>query len=144
MATTASTRWVRADPDEVWDVLAGFADISRWGRGVSQSSLLTLGPPGPGATRRVQVGRSALRETVLRWEPGHVLAYDIVGLPPVVREAGNTWTLEADGTGTLVTLTGAVETRGGPLIGRIVARRLGQANDELLAGLVDHLEEERS
>ena len=97
MATTASRATVAAPVETVWEALASFADISRWSRTVAQSSLLTAGPPGPGVTRRVQVGRSALRETVDEWEPGVRIGYRIEGLPAVVRSAHNTWQLAAAG-----------------------------------------------
>src|SRR6478735_3284635 len=121
MTSTVAHVSVAAPVDVVWDVLAGFADISRWAGPVSQSSLLTATAPGLGAVRRVQVGRAALRETVVRWEPGQALAYDIAGLPAIVTAARNTWTLSPSGAGTTVTLTGEVETRGGPLVARLVA-----------------------
>ncbi|MEP9364940.1 SRPBCC family protein [Nocardioides sp. CN2-186] len=139
MTTTVSQMSVEASVDAVWDVLAGFADISRWANGVSQSSLLSAGSPGPGAVRRVQVGRSALRETVTTWEPGSRLAYDIAGLPAIVKSASNTWTLEPDARGTSITLTGAIETRGGPLVAKIVAGKVGQANEDLVQDLASHL-----
>lgn len=139
MTTTASHVSVAAPVDMVWDLLAGFADISGWATSVSQSSLLTAGPPGPGTVRRVQVGRAALRETITAWEPGRTLAYDIAGLPAIVTAASNTWTLAPDGAGTSVTLTGRVETRGGPLVARLVARQLGKAGDDLTGSLAAHL-----
>jgi uncharacterized protein YndB with AHSA1/START domain len=139
MPTTASQVIVEAPVEVVWDLLAGFADISRWAGPVSQSSLLTATAPGMGAVRRVQVGRAALRETVVRWEPGHALSYEIAGLPAIVTSARNTWTLEPSGAGTTVTLACEVETRGGPLVARIVARKVGQANEELVQSLAAHL-----
>jgi polyketide cyclase/dehydrase/lipid transport protein len=143
MTTTVSQVSVDAPAEAVWDLLAGFADISAWASNVAQSSLLTPGPPGPGAVRRVQVGRAALRETVTAWEPGRTLAYDIAGLPVVVTAAGNTWTLAPRGTGTSVTLTGEVQTRGGPLVARIVGRKIGQANAELVQCLAARLRSTR-
>jgi len=139
MTSTASHVSVAAPVEEVWDLLADFAGISSWASNVSQSSLLTATARGPGAVRRVQVGRAALRETVVRWEPGRALAYDIAGLPSVVAAARNTWTLEPRGPGTAVTLTGEVETRGGPLVARLVARQVGKAGDELVQSLAAHL-----
>jgi carbon monoxide dehydrogenase subunit G len=139
MTTTVSHATVTAPVEAVWELLAGFADISSWASNVSQSSLLSETAPGPGAVRRVQVGRAALRETVVRWEPGRTLAYDITGLPAVVTAARNTWTLEPSGTGTAVTLTGEVATRGGPLVARLVARQVGNACDELVQSLAAHL-----
>ena len=61
MATSVSRATVAAPVQEVWDALAAFPDISRWARTVEQSSLLTSTAPGPGACRRVQVGRTTLR-----------------------------------------------------------------------------------
>lgn len=139
MTSTASHVSVATPVDLVWDLLADFADISSWASNVSQSSLLTTTAPGLGAVRRVQVGRAALRETVVRWEPGRALAYDIAGLPAVVTAARNTWTLEPSVSGTAVTLTGEVETRGGPLVARLVARQVGKACDELVQSLAARL-----
>ena len=138
LVTTASHATVAAPVDAVWDVLARFADISRWASNVSQSNLLTDGPVGPGTVRRVQVGRAALRETITVWEPGRELGYEITGLPAVVTSARNTWTLRADGAGTRVTLTCEVTTRGGPLVDRLVARQVGKAGDQLTESLGAH------
>jgi carbon monoxide dehydrogenase subunit G len=139
MTSTASHVSVAAPVEMVWELLADFAGISSWASNVSQSSLLTSTAPGLGAVRRVQVGRAALRETVVRWQPGRALAYDIAGLPAVVTSARNTWVLEPSGTGTSVTLTGDVETRGGPLVARLVARQVGKACDQLVQSLAAHL-----
>lgn len=139
MATTSSSIVVPSPLETVWSTLERYADVAQWGRGVSQSSLLTEQATGVGAVRRVQVGRIALRETVTVWEPLRALGYRIEGLPAIVRSAGNTWTISADGTGTRVTLTGVVETKVGRLLDKVVAGRIGKANDELLAGLQDHL-----
>ena len=139
MATTSCTALIPVGVEEVWAALARFGDISQWGTGVSQSSLLTEASEGPGATRRVQVGRNALRETVTQWEPPCLLGYSIAGLPPVVRQASNTWVLSAAGEGTRVTLTSTVATKGGPLVSRLVARKLGTAGKQLVRGLEGHL-----
>ena len=140
MPTTASHVSVTAPVDAVWDLLAEYAEISRWASNVSQSSLLTAGAPGPGAVRRVQVGRAALRETVTTWEPGRSLAYRLQGLPAIVTAASNTWTLRPDGAGTAVTLTSEAQTRGGPLVARLVGRQLGKAVETLVRDLAAELE----
>jgi carbon monoxide dehydrogenase subunit G len=139
MTSTASNVSVAASVEVVWELLADFAGISAWAGPVSQSSLLTTTAPGLGAVRRVQIGRAALRETVVRWEPGRALAYDITGLPAVVTAARNTWTLEPSGSGTLVRVACDLETRGGPLVARIVARQVGRANEQLVQSLAAHL-----
>jgi hypothetical protein len=138
MARTSSSAVVPAPVEAVWATLSRFGDLSEWGAGVSQSSLLTEASEGVGATRRVQVGRNALRETVTVWQPPRSLGYRIVGLPPVVVEASNTWTLVAEGAATRATLTSEVRTKAGPVVSRIVARKMGQAGKQLLQGLRTH------
>jgi carbon monoxide dehydrogenase subunit G len=137
MASSATTRLVPASVDAVWEVLADFGDISRWGTGVDQSNLLTEGPVGLGTTRRVQVGRNTLRETITTWEPGVKLGYSLVGLPPVVRSVTNTWELAPEGSSTNVTLTSVVQGR--PLLAHLVAGKLGKASAQLVDGLSKHL-----
>jgi uncharacterized protein YndB with AHSA1/START domain len=139
MASASSTRLVAAPVEAVWRVLADFGAISRWGTGVDQSSMLSEGPVGLGSTRRVQVGRNTLRETITTWEPQSRLGYTLVGLPPVVRAATNTWSLVPEGAGTAVTLTSEARTKGGPLLAHIVIGRLGKAGKQLVEGLAQHL-----
>jgi hypothetical protein len=139
MARTSCTVLLPVVLEDVWARLARFGDISEWGTGVSQSSLLTDASDGPGATRRVQVGRNALRETITQWQPPRSLGYSIEGLPPVVRQASNMWVLSAEAGGTRVTLTSSVTTKGGPLVSRLVVRRLGKAGKQLVGGLEHHL-----
>ena len=141
MATTSSVIILPVPLETVWATLACFEDVAQWGRGVDQSSLLTEAPSGIGAVRRVQVGRATLRETIVVWQPLRALGYTIEGLPAIVRSATNTWTLAAQGNGsqTSVTLSCEVVTKAGRLLDRVVARKIGGANVELLAGLADHL-----
>ncbi len=138
MEASVSTT-VSASRAEVWAVLTDFGAVSRWGRGVDHSTLLTAGPPGDGAVRRVQVGRTALRESVVRWVPEQLLSYDISGLPKVVRHARNTWSLADEGSGTRITLTSAVTVPRPPGVGRLVLKRMLKADDGLLAGLADQV-----
>ncbi|MHB1709926.1 MAG: SRPBCC family protein [Acidimicrobiales bacterium] len=139
MSRTSSSALVPAGVEQVWVTLARFGDISAWGTGVSHSSLLTRGPVGLGSTRRVQVGRNALRETVTDWQPLRSLGYSIAGLPVVVRHATNTWVLAGRGDSTRITLVSEVTTKGGPLLDRLVAGALGTAGKRLLDGLTNQL-----
>lgn len=144
MAEIAETVGITRPTHDVWAALADFGGISHWAPNVDHSCLTTEQGEGLGTTRRVQVGRTALLERVVAWEPGEVVAYSIQGLPPVVRSVTNTWRLEGAGSGTTVTLTSAIDTGPRPpqqVIGRVVARGLAKASREMLAGLKAHLEE---
>ena len=53
-----------------------------------------------GMTRRIQSGRTTLVERVVTWDPAGTLAYEIEGLPKVIRPVRNEWHLDPDGTST--------------------------------------------
>jgi carbon monoxide dehydrogenase subunit G len=137
-ATVSRTATVAAPPRCAWEVLADFGALARWVPEVDHSSLLHGGSPGAGTARRVQVGRTTLLETVTAWSPPDHLAYDITGLPPVLRHVANDWRLRAVDGGTEVTVTTTVDAGPRPpqrLVARLVARRLATTSDAMLAGL---------
>ena len=145
MAEILETTTIARSPNDVWSVLADFGGIGRWAPNVEHSCLAAEQGDGVGAVRRVQVGRNALLERVVEWQPGHKLAYVIEGLPPVVRSVTNTWELEGSGAATTVTLTSRIDTGPRPpqqVVARLFGRVLGKASQEMLAGLKTHLEEQ--
>ena len=144
MAEVVEQSIIARPADEVWAVLADFGGISRWAPNVDHSCLTTEQDEGEGAVRRVQVGRNALLERVVAWEPGRRLAYTIGGLPPFVRSVTNTWELAASGASTTVTLTSRIDAGPRPpqqLIARVLGRVLARTSRQMLAGLTTDLEE---
>ena len=147
MAEIAHATSIARPPEDIWAALAAFGGISRWAPNVDHSCLTTSQREGAGTVRRVQVGRNALLERVVEWEPRERLAYAIEGLPPVVGSVGNTWSLEADSGATRVTLRTRVDTGPRPLqqlVARAIGRVMGKASVQMLAGLKAHLEETQS
>lgn len=137
-ATVDRRRHVAAPPEAVWEVLADFGRLARWVPEVDHSCALHAGPAGVGTVRRVQLGRNTVLEEVTAWSPAGRLAYDITGLPPVLRHVANEWALRPVGHGTEVTVTTTVDAGPRPpqqLLARLVARRLGRTSDHMLAGL---------
>lgn len=138
---------VAAAPDRVWSVLADFADISRWAPNVDHSCAMSDRSDGVGAVRRVQTGRTTLVESIEEWQPATRLAYGIAGLPPVIRSVVTAWTLvpvveSVDRT----EVTVRTDVDAGPrppqrLIAKVVARKFGEAADEMLAGLDAHVQQ---
>ncbi len=123
---------------EVWAVLADFGDLARWTRPVQHSWLVSDQTNGLGAARRVQVGRMAMIEEIVTWEPERAVGYTITGLPPIVRRATNTWTLEPTGSGTSATLTSDVDTGSRlpvSLVARALAKRLAVASELMVTDL---------
>jgi len=138
------SRRIAADPQSVWDVLADFGSISSWADNIDHSCILNQASEPIGTTRRVQIGRNALVETITEFDTTRALAYDVEGLPKRVRRFNNRWSLRpvANG-GTIVTLTSTVEIGSGPmhkLAERAVCRVQGRQSDTMLAGLANRLE----
>jgi len=93
---------------------------------------------GVGAVRRIQTGGATVLETINVWEPEQSLGYEITGLPPVIKQVTNTWRLNPIGSQTEVTLTTDVDAGHRPpqqLIAKVVGKKLGEASEEMLAGL---------
>ena len=137
MRCISRTRVVGHDPLRVWEQLADFAGISSWAGEIAHSAALTSPDCGPGAARRVQIGRAALRERIVVWEPPERLSYTVEGLPSVAGRVTSTWTLAAEGGGTRVTLTCQTSARP-PLLARAVAHRLARSAECLLDDLSQH------
>ncbi|MBX7433355.1 SRPBCC family protein [Mycobacterium sp. Y57] len=140
MVEVSRSRTVDAGPEAIWAVLADFGSLSEWADDIDHSSLLhETDPAHPiGTTRRIQVGRDTLLETIVEFDPPHSLAYDITGLPRRV-SASNRWTLHPDAGGrTTVTLTSTVAVAAGPIgpiAERAVARLMAKRSDGLLTSL---------
>ena len=149
MADILRTRIIAARGQEVWDVLADFGAIGSWAGNVDHSCILSSGVDGAavGTTRRVQVKRDTLVERIIEFDPPHVLAYDIEGLPRLLRRVINRWTLAASaGDSSVVTLTSTVEIGPRPpqkLAERVVCRVMARLSDSMLAGLANRLENAR-
>lgn len=129
---------VAAPPAAVWKLLAQFDRIAEWSSAVDHSNYLTAREEGVGAGRRTQVGSMVLREEITVWEPEVRLAYALQGLPPIVKEVVNDWTIVPDGAGSIVGLTARITPGDRPpmkLAARVLARRVGATNAGLLADL---------
>ena len=141
------TRTIAASVERIWDVLADFDHLAVWAPNADHTCWMDE-PAADGAmvgrARRVQAGRVVLVETISTWEPPTRLAYDLAGLPRIVRTATNEWRLRA-ATPDRTTVTLATSVDCGPrppqqLIARLVARRLAVASDQMLDGLATHSE----
>lgn len=138
MATVVRSRTIAAAPAAIWATLADFAGISRWAPNVDHACLMSEQDQGVGMQRRIQTGRTTVVETVTEWEPEVSVAYVITGLPPVIKSVTNTWQLERSGDATAVTLTTEVDAGSRPpqqVVAKVVARKLSEASEQMLAGL---------
>lgn len=149
MTDIQRTRIIAARGQEVWDVLADFGAIVSWADNVDHSCILSSGADGAavGTTRRVQVKRDTLVERITEFDPPHALAYDIEGLPRLLRRVANRWTLAANSVDSVtVRLTTTIDI--GPrlpqrLAEHLVCQVVARQSDSMLAGLANRLENAR-
>lgn len=149
MTEIQRTRIIAARVQEVRDVLADFGAIVSWADNVDHSCILCSGPGRAvvGTTRRVQVKRYTLVERITEFDPPHTLAYDIEGLPRLLRRVANRWILAANSADSVtVRLTTTVDI--GPrlpqrLAERLVCQVVARQSDSMLAGLANRLENAR-
>ncbi len=145
MADVSRSRTIAATPESIWGVLADFGAISAWAEGVDHSCVISTGEDTDpiGMTRRVQVGRDTLVETITAFAPPRLLAYEISGVPPML-SVSNRWHLTPAGNGrTTVTLTSSVWMQLRPLrpiVERVGARLIAKRSEPLLNSLAKHLE----
>jgi hypothetical protein len=134
---------VAAQPQAVWAVLADFGSISAWAANIDHSCILEQRDEPLGTTRRVQIGRNALVETITEFDAGHALAYHVDGLPKQVRRFTNRWSLRPCDHGTVITLTSKIEIGSGPMhkiTEQALCRMQSRQSDIMLAGLAHRLE----
>ena len=137
--TTLVSGHAAVGPDRVWAVLGDYFALATWASEIDHSSAMTATEAGLGASRRVALGSTVLIENVVAWEPGVEMAYEIVGLPPMLRRVENRWRLTADGDGTAVELTASIEPGPRPpmkLAAKAAARRIGKTNRSLVDDLI--------
>ncbi|MEO0494694.1 MAG: SRPBCC family protein [Actinomycetota bacterium] len=136
-----------APPEAVWDVLSDYFQLHAWASAVNHCSAMTATEAGPDASRRVVVGSNVLLEDVVEWEPNEVMAYEIVGLPRVLRSVQNRWVLTPDGDGTAIELTATIEPGPRPpmkVAAKGAAQLIGRTNKSLVHDLIIRAEQEPS
>ncbi len=148
MADIARTRTIAATPHDVWNVLADFGAISTWVDRIDHSSILVHGATGLsiGTTRRIQIGRNTVIERIVDLDPPHTVAYAVEGLPRMLGNITNRWSLRPDAESTAVTLTSTIEIgsrRIQQIAERVMCRGIARESDSLLAGLAQRMEKSR-
>lgn len=82
---------IDAPPSDVWEHVIRFADLDdpeHWlfRTGVAYPVRARLDGEGVGAVRHCEFSTGAFVEPITRWQPGHVLSFDVKSQPPPMRE----------------------------------------------------------
>lgn len=140
---TAPRRWrfanpVAARPADVFAAIS--ADPSTW---TAWFPVLSAGhyegdkPPGVGTGREIKLRGTTYRETILAWDAPHRWAYRVDETTvPMAHRLVEEWTVEPDGTGSILGWTFAIDPRplfvpGIPFAGFVMGRLMRRAAQNL-------------
>ncbi len=137
---------IRADKDDVWEVLADIGSIDRWNPGVVDSRLTSDGEVGLGSERYCGLGgKTYLKETVTEWKQGEELTMRIIANNLPFKTADIRFSLEQQDVNTFATVSPTYNLKFG-LLGRLLdvafvrsQYQKGMAN--LLKGLKQYVEQ---
>jgi hypothetical protein len=146
LAQLIRTLGIEAPTQAVWSVLADFGGVARWALAVRKAGWSGELRSGVGCGRTL-VGPDgvAVEEVVTRWEEGRSLTFEIPGgLARFIAFLEETWTVEAGGGGSIVTVDLRYRTRlsliGAVLASLIVRPVLASSVRDNLAGLKRYVE----
>ncbi len=137
---------INTPKEKTWEILADFGAVSNWAPAVTESHITTEAKRGVGAIRIFDHTRMGnIEEEIVAWEEGSSLSYDFIkGLPMPMKSLNNTWSISAEGDGSVVTLTMDFQMKFGPLgalMAALAVRRMMHKEMGLnLAGLKQYLE----
>lgn len=134
-------RDIDATPDQVWSVLADFANIAAWNGGVKTSYSTGGDPTGVGAQRHCDLApMGELEETIVEFHPGEKMVISIDKAKKIpVKQGLMTFTMAPSATGTQFELNYRYAAKGGPLSG-LVGRMLDGQLTKGFGGFIDDLE----
>ena len=137
---------INATKEKVWEVLADFGGIYRWNPGVRHSYSSSEASHGLLATRHCELlnGDDYLDEDILEWHEGEGFKVNIYETNLPLHRNVVEFSIEADGSGTMVTVAPNYTLKYG-LLGRllnqiVVGRKFKEGMEDLLAGLKYHIE----
>ncbi len=137
---------INAPTHKVWEVLADIGGIYKWNPGVAHSYSTSESSHGLLATRRCELlkGDKYLDEQILEWHDGESFKVNIYETNLPLHRNVVEFSIEADGSGTIVTVAPDYALKYG-LLGRLmnqimVRRKFKKGMEDLLTGLKYHIE----
>ncbi len=139
------TRQIRIESgaDKVWEVLSDIGGVAKWAPTVNHAVTLTSAKSGVGCERECDVaGFGKIRERFVEWDEGRSYTYEVTDAGPM-RYVRNTWSVDAAGEGSIVTVETDFRVKFGllgalmvPMVGIMMRKQLKLS----LAGLKYHVE----
>ena len=140
---------IDAPKEKVWEVLADLGGIYKWNPGVSHSHSTSESSGGEGATRHCDLHnpKGYLEERAFHWRDGEGFKIDVYESNFPIRRNIVEFSVEADGSGTIVKVALDYALKFG-LLGSLMdrlllRRRFKKGMTDLLAGLKYHVETDK-
>jgi ligand-binding SRPBCC domain-containing protein len=136
---------IDAPPEKVWLVLASLDALDQYDPGVTKAEVVTSSRQGPGAARRCDLAPGGwFKEQVADWKPNEALSFELIECSLPVRRLKHSYTLTADGAGTVVRQRMEYELKFGP-VGKLmdammVRKKWDNGIKSFFAGLKDYVE----
>jgi ligand-binding SRPBCC domain-containing protein len=136
---------IEASPEKVWSVLASLDALDQYDPGIKKAEVLTPSREGPGAARRCDLTPGGwFKEKVADWKPNESLSFELFECTLPVRRLKHSYTLAADGAGTVVRQRMEYELKFGPvgkLMDALMVRKKWDAGIKgFFAGLKQYVE----
>lgn len=140
-------RSVRAAPAAVWSVLGDFGAEHRWASQLRHcerdTEAVRVGAIRTCVLAKALMGRKAVAEQLIDYDPGKTLAYQLLGGAGPFRTAEGRWTIIPERGGVLVEVSGRFQPRGaliGLVFGRLARAFAQRAARRALDDLADFVE----
>jgi ligand-binding SRPBCC domain-containing protein len=107
---------INAPAEKVWSVLASLDVLDQYDPGIRKSEIVSPSREGPGSARRCDLTPGGwFKERVGDWNPQQSLSFELFDCSLPVRRLKHSYTLTADGAGTLVRQRMEYELKFGPI-----------------------------
>jgi hypothetical protein len=107
---------IEASQETVWRALTALDALDRYDPGVVKSEIVTSSREGPGSARRCDLKPGGwFKEKVADWKPHESLSFELFECSLPVRKLKHSYTLTADGSGTIVRQRMEYQLKFGPL-----------------------------
>jgi len=140
-------RLIQAAVARVWSVVGDFGNEHKWASQLKHcqrnTETVRVGSVRSCTLAKPLMGRAAVEEVLIDYEPGKTLSYRLRGAAGPFRSAEGRWTLRADANGTFVEVGGHFQPRNAfvaVLFGRLARAVAVRAARRALHDLADYVE----
>ncbi|MCZ6725563.1 MAG: SRPBCC family protein [Thaumarchaeota archaeon] len=113
MAKISQQVRINVPKNKVWEILADFGSVSKWGPIVNQSALISSSKQGVGTERSCDIQQvGSVTEKAIEWDEGNGYTFELKGVESI-KSMITKFSLSAEGDQTIITADTEFESAGG-------------------------------